>query len=491
MQTHTEPAAPGTPGADTGAGREPTFRYALSAVLMIVAILLIGSLAFQAQIQLLLFICIVALIPLVMRLGHDFERTQAMAFDSVRNVLGLIMILVAVGALISSWAAAGTIPALVRVGLLIVSPAAFLPVTLLICMLVSLATGTSWGTIGTVGVAMIGVGEGLGYPMALTAGAIVSGAYFGDKMSPFSDSTNLNAALVGVDLIAHIRHMMWTTVPAIVLAAGVFTVIGVGQAAGGAPAGEAAAITAALEENFRLGLPAFLPVAVVIVLLVLRRPAFPSIFLGALAGSAVAVVYQGESVTSVAAILYSGFTLDSGFGLVDELVSGGGIESMLGTVALFMFAVGMAGLLNHSGMILSLIRPFMRLVTTQRRLMVTSVILVPLLIALGASFSFAAVMAGTLLAPLYAKFHLDPRNLSRVLEDTGTVNDPTFPWSSGGVFIAGTLGVATLAYLPFYFFGIFSVVMSLVVAVTGWTVRRLPDAPATAPDRASTEAAPA
>lgn len=460
--------------------REPSFGYSAGAILLIIAILLVGTLAFEADIQLLLFICMIVLVPLVMRLGHDFEKTQSFAFDAIRSALGLMMILIAVGTLIGAWAASGTIPALVHAGLAIISPDWFLPATLLLCMLASLATGTSWGTIGTIGVAMIGVGDGLGYPAAMTAGAIISGAYFGDKLSPFSDSTNLAPALVGTNLLTHIRHLMWTTLPAIAITGVIFTVLGFTSSHGSdATNDRAQAISTTLSERFDLGLPAFLPIVVVLVLLALRKPALPSIFLGALAGAFIAVVYQHNPVGDTLSVLYSGFTLDSGLTVVDELVTGGGIESMLGVVALFMFAIGMAGLLSGSGMLLALIRPTLGWITTQRRLLVVSVLLIPVLVALGGSFSFSAVLGGSVLLPLYERFGLDPKNLSRILEDSGTVTDPVFPWSSGGVFVAGVLGVATLSYLPFLFFAYLSILMSLLLALTGWKVPRV--APAGAP----------
>lgn len=453
--------------------REPSFGYAAGSVLMITAILLLGMLAFDADIQLLLFICMIALVPLVMRLGHDFEATQSFAFDAIRSALGLIMILIAVGALIGSWAASGTIPALVHAGLAIISPDWFLPTTLLLCMLASLATGTSWGTIGTIGVAMLGVGTGLGYPVALTAGAIISGAYFGDKLSPLSDSTNLSSAIVGTNLMTHIRHLMWTTMPAITATVVIFTVLGFTSSHGSEVGNDRAQeISATLAQHFDLGLPAFLPIVVVVVLLVLRKPALPSIFLGAVAGALIAVVYQQHPVSDTLSVMYSGFTLHSGLPVVDDLVTGGGIESMLGVVALFMFAIGMAGLLSGSGMLVALIRPTLSWVTTQRRLLVVSVLLIPVLLALGGSFSFSAVLGGALLLPLYKRFGLDRKNLSRILEDSGTVTDPVFPWSSGGVFVAGVLGVSTVSYLPFLFFAYLSILMSLVVAITGWKVPR-------------------
>lgn len=470
--------------------RTPGFGYGLAGLLLVVAILIIGNVVFGAEIQILLFISMLALVPLVMRLGYSYDETESMAFDAMRSALGLVMILIAVGTLIASWAASGTIAGLVHVGLAVLHPDFFLPTVVILCAIASLATGTSWGTAGTLGVAMMGVGQGLGYPMAMTAGAVLSGAYFGDKMSPFSDSTNLNAALVRADLMAHIRLLAWTTGPAIVLAILAFTGMGFVVGHAGAPGNEQATqISSTLVANYDLGIVAFLPVFVTFALLGLRKPALPSIFLGAVAGAVIAMVVQGETLRSMLGILWDGYTFESGVSAVDELVSGGGVVSMLPLVALFLFAIGMAGLLAGSGMLLALIQPVVHLLTTRRRLMVTTIGLVPSLVGLGSSFSFSAVMSSSLLLPLYDRLGLDRRNLSRIMEDSGTAFDPVFPWSGGGLFMAGVLGVATLEYLPFYLFVYFSVAISLLFAITGWKVPLAQRDPET--DQQNAEPAPA
>lgn len=458
--------------------RTPGFGYSLCGLTVVVGILIIGNIVFGAEIQILLFISMLALYPLVMRLGYTYDETEGMAFDAIRSALNLIMILIAVGTLIAAWAASGTIAALVHVGLAVVSPDLFLPTVVILCCISSLATGTSWGTAGTLGVAMMGVGHGLGYPAAMTAGAVLSGAYFGDKMSPFSDSTNLTAALVRADLMKHIRLVAWTTGPAIVMATAVFTAMGfVVDHGSDARSAQAQQIQDTLGASFHLGLLAFAPVLVTFTLLALRKPALPSIFSGAVAGAVVAMISQGQGLASMLDIMWGGYTLTTGVTIVDELVSGGGITEMLPLAALFMFAIGMAGLLAGSGMLRALITPVLHLLDTRRRLMLATIALVPALVGLGSSFSFSAVMSGSLLLPLYDKLGLDRRNLSRIMEDSGTAFDPVFPWSGGGLFMAGVLGVSTLEYLPFYLFVYFSVGMSLLYAVTGWKVPRVSPQP--------------
>lgn len=490
MDNDSPPQSSRDDGANNDA-RTPGFGYSLLRLLLVVGILIIGNIVFGAEIQTLLFISMLALFPLVMRLGYSYEATEGMAFDAIRSALNLIMILIAVGTLIASWAASGTIAALVHVGLAVVSADFFLPTVVVLCCISSLATGTSWGTAGTLGVAMMGVGHGLGYPAAMTAGAVLSGAYFGDKMSPFSDSTNLTAALVRADLIKHIRLVAWTTGPAIILSTIVFTGMGFAISHGANAANaQAQQIQDTLGAHFALGWAAFVPVLVTFTLLGLRKPALPSIFVGALAGGVVAILTQGQSLTSMLGIMWQGFTLSTGVGIVDDLVSGGGITEMLPLAALFMFAIGMAGLLADSGMLRALITPVMHLLDTRRRLMVTTIALVPTLVGLGSSFSFSAVMSGSLLLPLYDKLGLDRRNLSRIMEDSGTACDAVFPWSGGGLFMAGVLGVATLDYLPYYLFVYFSIGMSLLYAITGWKVPRVSPEPEPVAVAAEARAAP-
>lgn len=463
---------------DESVVRTPSGVYSACTLTAVVAILVVGMLVFEADLQLLMFTAFVAVIPLVMRLGYSFAEIEDLAFGAVRQVLGLIMILFSVGLLIGTWAASGTIPTIINAGLSIMSPQYFLVTALLLSSAASLCTGTSWGTMGSVGVALMAVGTGLDIGPSLTAGAVISGAYFGDKLSPLSDSTNLAAAMTRTPLMAHVRNLLWTTVPAFSVTAAIFTVIGL---VSDPPSGDetpTVEITRGLADSFELGWVTLLPVVVTLAMLLWQKPAFISIFVGALAAGVVGVLYQDLTVSRTLDILYNGFESTTGVAAIDTLVSGGGLVSMLPLAALFMFAVALSGLLSGSGMVDALVEPVLRRARTPRRLTLLTFPVMVGSLALGAAFSFAAVVTATLFAPAYRQQRLAPRNLARIIEDSGTVYDPFFPWSTGGVFAAGALGVATTSYMPFLFFAFLSTGFSMLYSITGFTIRTIDDVPA-------------
>lgn len=452
--------------------RRPATAYALVTVAVVAGILLVGTLTFEAPIELLMFFALVVLIPFVMRLGFSYRECENLAFNAIRRILELIFILFAVGALVSSWALSGTIPMIINFGLQSISPTWFLLTSLFLCSVTSLVTGTSWGTMGSVGVALMAVGASMGVHPGLAAGAILSGAYFGDKLSPLSDSTNLNAAVTETPLMTHIRYMLITTGPAYLVTAAVFAAVGLAQPSSGSSDAQITKITSTLQDSYQLGLPTVLPVVLTITLLFLRVPAFVSILSGAVAALVVAVLYQGATLTNALDVMHNGYTSDTGLPSVDDLVSGGGILGMAPLALLFVFAVGMSGLLSGSGMVEVLLRPLLKWAVTPRRLMLATSPTMLGGMAIGASFSFGAVMTATLLGPAYRDLGLRSENLSRTQEDSGTVFDAFFPWSGGGVFAAGTLGVATVEYMPFMIFAFACLLSSWIVSATQFRVRR-------------------
>ncbi|MBT9383605.1 Na+/H+ antiporter NhaC [Pseudooceanicola sp. CBS1P-1] len=377
------------------------------------------------------------------------------------------------GALIGAWLLSGTVPAIIYAGLSTISPKYFLVTAVLLCMATSLATGTSWGTMGTMGVAMMGVGAGLDVSPAITAGAVISGAYFGDKLSPLSDSTNLAPAVCGSTLIEHMQRMLWTTVPAILIALLAFFLIGLfGGGHDGASTDQAQveAIRQGLLAQFNISGWAVLPIIVVVALLALRLPAYLAIFAGGLAGALLAIPLQGASLTQGLNVMYSGFSVETGIDNLNGLLNRGGMSHMFELALLFVLAVSLGGVLEGTGVVGALVKPVLPRLSSPRRVTLSAIPMVLVTLVIGASFSFAAVVTATIMRPLYDQFDLEPKNLSRTIEDIGTVNDPTFPWSSGALYASGVLGVATLDYLPFMFFMMASVALSILYAATGFTI---------------------
>jgi Na+:H+ antiporter, NhaC family len=454
------------------AGR-PSVQLSVGVISAVAGILIVGSVGLGAPIELSMFVAMVTLMLIVYTRGFTFVQVQNAAFDAIRKIIELVFILFTVGMLISTWAQSGTIPFIIRYGLEIIDPSWFYIAVILLCSATSLVTGTSWGTMGSVGVAMMAVGQGLEMPAALTAGAVISGAYFGDKLSILSDSTNLAAAITNTPILTHIRYMLITTVPAYLLTLITFGIIGALVHTGGDGTGPVDQTIAGLESAYSFGWYSLLPVGVLIVMLFFRLPPFIAIFSGAVAAGFVAMATQGATATEVVESLHSGYISETGQQQIDELVSGGGLLSMAGLAMLFIFAVGTSGLLNQGGFVKALLDVFVRWATTRRRLMALTSPVMIIALAIGASLSFAAVMVGTLFTPAYQDKQLRSENLSRTIEDSGTVYDAFFPWSGGGVFAAGALGVMTLEYMPFMFFAFFSTLMSILVALTQFKVRTL------------------
>ncbi|MDN5583169.1 MAG: Na+/H+ antiporter NhaC [Corynebacterium sp.] len=462
----------GDPDAD--GPPKPRVQLAVGVIFITAAILMVGTVFLDAPIELSMFVAMVALMLLLAVRGFNFDEIQDAAFDGMRTVLELVMILLSVGMLISTWAQSGTIPVITRFGLEAISPSWFFVTALILCSMTSLVTGTSWGTMGSVGVALMAVGSGLGMPVGLTAGAIVSGAYFGDKMSPLSDSTNLSAAITGTPLFTHIRYMLITTVPAYIGTLLIFAVLGFTVNHSDQEDGTIDEIIDGINSSYNTGWYSLLPVVVTVAMLIFRLPPFIAIFGGAVGAVFVSLATQGTPINEIITALHSGFTLDSGVESIDELISGGGLLSMAGLAMLFLFAVGVSGLLNKGGFVGVLIEKFLTFANTRRRLMSMSSPVVFVSVGLGASFSFSAVMSGTLLRPAYKKMGLKSQNLSRTIEDSGTVYDAFYPWSGGGIFAAGALGVATLEYMPFMFFAFLSTAFGLLVSLTQFKVETLP-----------------
>ncbi len=456
------------------------------------------------QISLLLAAGIAAIIGL--RNGLAWGGIQDALVHGVSIAVVPIFILLAVGALIGTWVLSGTVPTMIVYGMKLLHPAYFYPATCLICAIVALTIGSSWTVAGTLGVALIGVAQGLDMSLPVTAGAIISGAYFGDKMSPLSDTTNIAPAAAGSELFAHIRHMVWTTGPSIAIALVLFALVGLG----GRGAGDGAAfgdLSALLEARFALGWHLLLPMLVVFALAMRRFPAFPTIMIGALLGAVFAVVFQPDVVVALAGddapsrpmallsgawkALFDGYQADTGNAALDDLLSRGGMSSMLNTVWLIVCAMGFGAVMEHTGLLERMIRSVLKAARSTGSLVAAT-----LATAFGANVVTAdqymsIVLTGRLFQPEYRRRGLDPVNLSRALEDAGTMTSPLIPWNTCGAYMAATLGVATLDYLPYAFFNLVSPLVALVLAYAGFKILRLPAAdPAPAPRPATDTPAP-
>lgn len=477
----------------TPTGRTPSLLLSLVPVAVLVGLLaasvaLFGDGSSGGPNQIALILAAAMAIVVGIAHGHPWKSIEKGIVHGISLSLGAVIILLTVGALIGSWILAGVVPTMIYYGLSLLSPAVFFPSACVICAFVSICTGSSWTTAGTVGVALIGIGVAQDLNAGLAAGAVISGAYFGDKMSPLSDTTNLAPAMAGTDLFTHIRHMTWTTTPSIVLAVGLFTVVGLREAA---PQDTASveAIQQALAGSFRIGWYLLLPVACVIGLVVRRMPAFPALLIGALIGCVFAALFQPQAVVTYADApglpgwaalvkgtwmsLFDGFTLASGNAALDELLSRGGMSSMLSTVWLILSAMMFGAVMETTGMLERIAAGILGFVRGTGSL-VAATLATSLGMNIVASDQYIAiVLPGRMFRAEYARRGLAPKNLSRALEDAGTLTSPLVPWNTCGAFMAQTLGVATFTYLPYAFFNLLNPFVSAIYGFTGFTIEKV------------------
>jgi NhaC family Na+:H+ antiporter len=418
-------------------------------------------------------------------LGMPWPAIQEGMTKGIVAALPAIMILLVVGLLIGIWIASGVVPVMILYGLKILAPGYFLAATLLICALISLATGSSWSTAATVGLAMMGVGQALGIPAPMTAGAVVSGAYFGDKMSPLSDTTNLAPAVAGTQLFAHIRHMVYTTVPALVIAFILFGIIGIVRpATGSVETADYLQMTATLSASFNLSPWLLIAPACVLLLVWKKTPALPSLVAGVLVGVALLLVFQrqdgaeaGSLATRVMDALYSGYVSETGVASVDELLSAGGLLSMLNTIGLILCALAFGGVMEASGMLERLAAAVLSFARSTGSLITVTVFSCFGMNALASDQYLAIIVPGRMYRKAYLKRGLHPKNLSRALEDSGTLTSPLIPWNTCGAYMSTVLGVGAFAYLPFAFLNLASPLISIFYGFTGITIQKIEDDP--------------
>jgi Na+:H+ antiporter, NhaC family len=371
--------------------------------------------------------------------------------QSISRTIPALLILLIIGMLIGVWIASGVVPALMYFGFKFMTARWFLPLMLLSCGAMSLVTGSSWTTIGTIGVAAVGVGEGLGIPAAMTAGAVVSGAFFGDKISPMSDSTNLTSSVLGVNLFEHIRHMLNSTVIVMVLSLVIFTVMGFIVAGDGAIS-DVSTYTESILEHFNFTFWLFIPPLAVIILILFKVPAIPCLIVGLLLGGIAYLLFQGGSLELLFETIHSGFRIDTGSAEINELFSRGGMESMYSVVTLALISLSLGGIMDRTGMLHSIVLKLSRFVGTVGNLTVTVLSTSILINIFSANQYLAVILPGQMYEENYRNHKLKLKNLTRTLEAGGTLTAPLIPWNSSAVFVASALGISAGAYAPYALF---------------------------------------
>ncbi len=447
--------------------------YALIPVITLIGLIAMSLLSFKGEAHIPLVMASAVAATVGLAFGHAWKSIEGGILRGIQIGLKAILILCVIGIMIGTWIAAGIIPLLIYHGLQILSPSIFLTAACLICAVVSLATGSSWTTASTVGIGLMGVATGLNVPAPMAAGAVISGAYFGDKMSPLSDSTNLAPAVAGSELFEHIRYMLYTTLPALAITLLLYTVLGLRGFEGSVHTSQVTSMTETLQAHFSLSPVLVLPPLLVIAMVLLRWQALPALLTAALLGGLLAVWIQDTSPAAIFAVAHHGFVAETGNADVDTLLSHGGLDSMMNTISLILCALTFGGIMEQTGMLAVFANATLKLARSTGSLILTTVTTCLGINMIAPDQYLSIIIPGRMYREEYHKRGLHAKNLSRTLEDAGTMSSPLVAWNSCGAFMAATLAVSPMAYFPYAFLNWCTPIISIFLAFAGWRIAKL------------------
>lgn len=452
--------------------RKPKFWEALIPAVFMMVIMIIGTTQWglDAHIPIVLATIVAALVAAAC--GNTWDTIISGILESIQRANEALLIVMVVGMLIGSWVLAGTMPAMVYYGLSLISPNAFLVVGCVLCAVVGVATGSSWTASGTVGVALMGIAYGLGINPALAAGMVISGAYMGDKWSPLSDSTNVAAAAAETPLYEHVRSMATTTLPSFLITLVIYGILGFTTVGGGSyDVSVARELQDVIAANFDLNPLVLIPILFVIVGAVKKIPAIPSLLLAAGAGGVTAMIFQHRTIAEVLAAFHTGYSIESGNALADKLLNRGGLDSMMWTISLIMFALAFGGILEKCGFIEVLLGGLVSRCRSVGSLVAATIVTGILCDFVLTDQYLAILIPGRMFAKAYDEQGLKRSFLSRTLEDGGTMWSPLVPWNGCGAYQSATLGIANFAFLPFAFMNLINPVFAIIIAFLGIGVK--------------------
>lgn len=459
--------------------RTPTLIESLLPILAMVLLLGIGYAAFDLPPEPLMVLSTVLAALLVKRLGHSYSAILESISHKIAKTMPALLILISVGLLIGTWMAGGTIPLMIYYGLTLINPTMLYVTALLVTAVVSVCTGTSWGSAGTVGVAFMGVAMGMDANLAATAGSVVAGAYFGDKLSPLSGDTNLAAMAAQIDLYEHIAHLLYTTLPSLIISAVVMTVYGLnGDLAGSIVPDKVLVITEGLKNIYHFNLFLLLPVVIVLYGSITKKPTIPVMLVSALVAMLNAGFIQGFSLHDVVKSAVDGFNV-SMLGVKDispllgNLLNRGGMNSMMSTLLICFCALSFAGTLALSGALEVIVHNLLRLVHSTGSMILATITCGLTMISVTCNGQISILIPIEMLRNAYIERGLHPKNLARTVEDSATIFEPILPWTAAGAYMAGTLGVATLSYLPWAILCWSGIFFATLWGFTGFGIARL------------------
>ncbi len=477
---------------DTINPKEPSMLDAFIPVISLVALLATAVVYFgndssygPNQISLLLGMGIAVVIGI--KNGYRWHDIEKAIISGISISLGAVLILLAVGSLIGTWLLSGTVPTMIYYGLQILDPSWFYAAACIICGIVALSIGSSWTTAATIGVALIGIAQGLSLDPAITAGAVISGAYFGDKMSPLSETTNLAPAIAGSELFAHIRYMFWTTVPSISTALVLFLILGFSEEPT-ATTSSISDLSNQLAQQFNISLFNLMPLVVLLFLAIKKVPAFPAVAIGALMGGLWAVLFQQELILRLAngntdvltanikvvwAAFFDGVVIATGNTELDKLLSGGGMSKMLNTVWLIVCALSFGAVLEYLGMLRKFVSVILATAKSTGSLIASTVATCIGTNVITADQYISIVMPGRMFKEEYQRRGLHPLVLSRTLEDSGTITSPLIPWNTCGAYMYSVLLVNPLDYIFYCFFNLMNPILAVIYGFIGFNIKKI------------------
>lgn len=455
--------------------KTPSLFIALIPLASMIIFLFLGIFIFKADPHIPLLASAIVASIVAVYLGYTWLEIEKGIIKGITLALQALLILLILGTIISTWLAAGIVPSMIYYGLDILSPTYFLPLAAIICSVVSVASGNAWTAAGTIGIAVMGVGVILGYNPAMVAGAIISGCYFGDKISPLSETTNMAPAVTGVQLFEHIRHMLYTTIPALLISVIIYFFLGIFTQNKNTSTSDIVALQQQLNDIFIISPWLLIVPLVVLSLIAMKVPAIPGLTIGSVLGGIVAVLVQGTSVGDLLGIMIYGFEMETNNVILDNLLNNGGTEAMMYTISLVMLAMSLGGILEASGILDKIVSSLLNFAKTTKSLIVATVATCVTTNIVACDQYLSILLPGRMYVKAYRKQGLHPKNLSRTIEDAGTMTSPLVPWNTCGAFMAATLGVSTLQYAPFTFLCIISPLVAITYGLFDIKIERLPE----------------
>ncbi len=453
----------------------PKIWQSLIVLLILIAALAIGILVFDADPHVPLLVGVAAAAIMALFVGYKWHEVESFMLKGIAKSLQSVVILLVIGVLVGVWIAAGIVPTMIYYGLAVLKPQIFFLAALIICSISSLATGSSWGTMGTMGVALLGIAHGLGMDIGITAGAIISGAYFGDKLSPLSDTTNLAPSMAGTDVISHIKHMLPSTILVYIICIIFFTIMGfVNYQGGTSDLSQVELYMTTLKESFYISPVLFIPPIIVIVAIALKLPAIPGITLGVVIGAIFGLIFQSDcSLGSIFSCGMDGYVATTSVDAINELLTNGGINNMTYAITLIVIAMAFGGIMEETqllGVIVNKLKKLAKtpggLVTITEITCIASNVIVP-------DQYISIIIPGRMYAEEYNNKNLSPSSLSNTLESAGTVTSALVPWNTCGAYISTNLGVNVIQYGPWAVFNWLMPIVTIILAYFGLNLKDL------------------